>query len=318
MNSIEFMTTRANRGRRSHLERLGVANTGLPLSGGSRRRHNDRRVGAGMEVCGKWETRLSRILPILAMVLLSLGMFSLYLDLEIKGLKLNVIRLYLTFRPTAVISWGAWILLVTYPSLALWFLGSISGDSLSPFCRRSIASCASLIRVREWAARVRRRILVLNMILGTCLGIYTGIFLSGMVARPVWHSGVLGPLFLISGISTGAALLALFKVNHDLAKAFIKWDMAALIAESVFLALFLLDNATGTEAHRAAAALFLSGPYTGAFFGLVVVAGILAPLVIGWADLTEEAKAPLLAPVLGLIGGLALRFIIVFAGQALS
>ena len=159
---------------------------------------------------------------------------------------------------------------------------------------------------------------MLNMIVGTCLGVYTGIFLSGMVARPVWHSGVLGPLFLISGISTGSALLAFFKVNHDLARAFIKWDIAALIAESAFLALFLLDNTTGTEAHRAAAGLFLSGPYTGAFFGLVVVAGILAPLVIGWADLKKLAKTPLLAPVLGLIGGLALRFIIVFAGQALS
>ena len=54
----------------------------------------------------KWEPRLSRIVPILAMVLLSLGMLVLYLDLEIKGLKLNVIRLYMTFRPASPISLG--------------------------------------------------------------------------------------------------------------------------------------------------------------------------------------------------------------------
>jgi protein NrfD len=315
MNSIEFMTTRANPGIDPV---LSVWEWQIPvylfLAG----------LVAGIMIVasaqewrsvGKWEPRLSRILPILAMILLSLGMFSLYLDLEIKGLKLNVIRLYMTFKPSSVISWGAWILVVTYPSLGLSFLGSISPAGLARFVRKS-RLLRILVPVREWAARLRRRILVLNMIVGTCLGIYTGIFLSGMVARPVWHSGVLGPLFLISGVSTGAALLGLFKVNHDLTKAFIKWDVAALIAEAVFLALFLLDSMTGTADHRAAAGLFLSGPYTGAFFGLVVLAGIFAPLVIGWADLTKKARAPLLAPVLGLIGGLALRFIIVFAGQA--
>ena len=317
MNDIEFVTTRANPGVDPTLSVWGwQIPVYLFLAG----------LVAGMMIIAsaqewksaeKWETRLSRIIPILAMVLLSLGLFSLYLDLEVKGLKLNVIRLYMTFRPSSVISWGAWILLITYPCLALWFLGGISPSGLARFAGKS-RLLRLLMLVRDWAARVRGRILVLNMVVGTCLGIYTGIFLSGMVARPAWHSGVIGPLFLISGISTGAALLGLFKVDRDLTRAFIKWDIAALIAESAFLALFLLDNMTGTEAHQAAAALFLSGPYTGAFFGLVVAAGILAPLVIGWADLTKKAKAPLLAPVLGLIGGLALRFIMVFAGQALS
>ena len=223
MNDIEFMTTRANPGVDPTLSVWGwQIPVYLFLAG----------LVAGMMIVAsaqewksaeKWETRLSRIIPILAMVLLSLGLFSLYLDLEIKGLKLNVIRLYMTFRPSSVISWGAWILLITYPCLALWFLGSISPSGLARFAAKS-RLLRFLIPVRDWAARVRGRILVLNMVVGTCLGIYTGIFLSGMVARPAWHSGVLGPLFLISGISTGAALLGLFKVDRDLTRAFIKWD----------------------------------------------------------------------------------------------
>ena len=137
MNDIEFMTTRANPGIDPT---LSVWEWQIPvylfLAG----------LVAGLMIVasaqewkspGKWESRLSRIIPILAMVLLSAGMFSLYLDLEIKGLKLNVIRLYMTFRPTSVISWGAWILLVTYPSLALWFLGSITPSGLARFTAKN-------------------------------------------------------------------------------------------------------------------------------------------------------------------------------------
>lgn len=265
----------------------------------------------------KWEPRLSRIVPILAMVLLSLGMLFLYLDLEIKGLKLNVIRLYMTFKPASPISWGAWILVITYPSLALWFLANISPEGMNRFAAK-YRFLRFLVPVRDWAARIKGKILVVNIIVGTALGIYTGIFLSGMVARPVWHSGILGPLFLISGISSGAALLTFFKVNHDLSRTFIRWDIAALIAELGFLILFLLDNMTGTALHKAVAGLFLSGPYSGAFFGIVVLAGILAPLGMEWADLSKRIKAPIIVPMLVLIGGLGLRFVIVSAGQALG
>jgi formate-dependent nitrite reductase membrane component NrfD len=125
-------------------------------------------------------------------------------------------------------------------------------------------------------------------------------------------------LFLASGISAGAALLTFFKVNHDLTRTFIKWDIAALIAELGFLGLFLLDNITGTVLHKAAAGLFLTGSYSGAFFGLVVLAGIVVPLGMEWADLTGRANAPVITPMLVLIGSLALRFIIVSAGQVVG
>ncbi len=314
MNGTEFMTTRANEGIDPVLSVWGwQIPVYLFLAG----------LTAGIMIVAsiqewrfpeKWESRLARTLPLLAMLFLALGMLSLYLDLDIRGLKLNVLRLYMTFRPSSVISWGAWILLIAYPCLALWFFGGLSPSGLARFASKRRVT-RFLIPAGEWAVRMRTRLLMLNILVGTCLGAYTGVFLSGMAARPLWHSGTLPPLFLISGISTAAALLGLFSVHHDLARSFIKWDIAALVAESAFLALFLLDQSTGTESHKAAAALFFSGPYSGAFFGLVVFGGILAPLVIGWAHLAKKAKAPLLAPALGLIGGLALRCIIVFAGQ---
>ncbi len=55
-------------------------------------------------------------LPLLSVVLLSLGMLALFLDLEHK---LYVWRLYTTFQITSPMSWGAWILILVYPALLL-------------------------------------------------------------------------------------------------------------------------------------------------------------------------------------------------------
>jgi formate-dependent nitrite reductase membrane component NrfD len=51
-------------------------------------------------------------LALLAPILLSLGMTTLFLDLEHK---LFVFRFYTSFQITSPMSWGAWILLVIYP-----------------------------------------------------------------------------------------------------------------------------------------------------------------------------------------------------------
>jgi hypothetical protein len=49
-----------------------------------------------------------------------------------------------------------------------------------------------------------------------------------------------------------------------------------------------------------------------------VLAGIVVPLGIEWSELSRKIHAPLLVPVLVLIGGLVLRFVMVSAGQALG
>ena len=50
---------------------------------------------------------------------------------------------------------------------------------------------------------------VANIVLGVALGIYTGILLSSLGARPLWNSALLGPLFLASGLSAAAAFVHL-------------------------------------------------------------------------------------------------------------
>ena len=52
--------------------------------------------------------------PLVGLALLSIGMLALFLDLSHK---FYVWRLYLSFEPTAPMSWGSYILLLVYPAL---------------------------------------------------------------------------------------------------------------------------------------------------------------------------------------------------------
>ena len=61
-------------------------------------------------------------LAILAPIALSLGMTTLFLDLEHK---LYVYRFYTTFRVLSPMSWGAWILIIIYPVSFLQILSTL-------------------------------------------------------------------------------------------------------------------------------------------------------------------------------------------------
>jgi formate-dependent nitrite reductase membrane component NrfD len=66
--------------------------------------------------------------------------------------------------------------------------------------------------------------------------------------------------------------------------------------------------------HKAAAGLLLGGPFTAVFWVVVVGLGILLSLVIQSLAVSHRVRHTALAPLLVLAGGLALRFVIVYAG----
>jgi formate-dependent nitrite reductase membrane component NrfD len=67
--------------------------------------------------------------------------------------------------------------------------------------------------------------------------------------------------------------------------------------------------------HAKAAALLLGGPYTAAFWVFVVGLGILLPLALQSLMAAHRIPHTVVAPLLVIGGGLALRFVIVSAGQ---
>jgi formate-dependent nitrite reductase membrane component NrfD len=213
-------------------------------------------------------------------------------------------------------SWGAWILWLVYPVGLVFGLGSLE-DAERGVLRRWVPGFvrSAFEGLLAFADRRRRSILVAAVMVGTGLGLYTGLLLGTLPARLAWNSAVLGPLFLASGISTGAATLLLLKLDESERKTLVRWDLAAIAAELVLLALMLVGFGTSGEAGRAAAHGFLGGEYTAVFWSVVVLMGLLVPLAMEVIEARRQLPFVALVPVLILAGGLALRWILLVAGQ---
>lgn len=235
-------------------------------------------LAAGVMVLAAATRKYTMIL--IAPAALSAGMLALFLDL---AHKLHVFRFYTAFRVTSPMSWGAWILLAVYPATILF------------------------------AFRPTERLRRINIILGAALGAYTGVLLATL-GRAAWSSLFLAPLFLASGISAAAATAMLIAKSDDERALFRRWDVIAIAAEGAMLALFFLDLTANGARGRAAASLFFGGPFTAVFWSLVVIAGLAVPFAIELFE-TRRRIHVALAPTLILIGGLALRWIFIIAGQ---
>ncbi|HOH08427.1 MAG TPA: polysulfide reductase NrfD [bacterium] len=246
-------------------------------------------------------------IPLLGLVLLSLGMFALFLDLEHKA---YVWRVYTTFEIKSPMSWGSWILLLVYPALLVNFLLNVPawiGERL-PF-------------LKQWSQRIRsiknikRHLGKVNLVLGIMLGIYTGILLSALGARPLWNSAILGPLFLVSGLSTASALVHMIARDQSESEMLARADNLFLAIELFILALFFIGLLSSSEVQVKSAMLLLTGPYAAVFWVFVILTGIIIPLLIQNLSVSHHIKHTPIAPIMVIIGGFILRFIFVQAGQ---
>jgi formate-dependent nitrite reductase membrane component NrfD len=260
----------------------------------------------------------ARWLPFLAPALVSAGMAALFLDIEHK---LYVWRFYLAFRWTSPMSWGAWILLVVYPVTILQGLASIDDGQAARIggwllkIDRSDRLASWVAAARKWALPRAGTIGTVAIAAGAGLGVYTGILLSTLGARALWGSALLGPLFLVSGLSTGAAAMMLFRVSDEERHLLARWDLAAMGVEVALLALVIIGLATGGAESRAAAGLLLGGGYTAPFWVLVMAAGLAVPALLEILEFRLHLKPSLVTPALVIVGGFALRWIFVAAGQ---
>lgn len=246
-------------------------------------------------------------IPLLSFILLSIGMLALFLDLEHK---LYVWRMYVTFQPTSPMSWGAWILILVYPALIANMILRVPW-----YLPRKLAF------IQRWSEKINARpfyvrlIGIANIFIGIALGIYTGILLSSFGARPLWNTSILGPLFLASGLSSASALIHMIAKNTEERELLAKADNMFLSIELLFIVLFIIGLLSSTQAHIDAVKIILSGNYAPAFWVFVIGTGIIIPLIIQPLAIKHKIKHTPVAPLLVIIGGLVLRFIIVYAGQ---
>lgn len=245
--------------------------------------------------------------PLFSLIFLSIGMLALFLDLEHK---LYFWRLYTTFMIKSPMSWGAWILVLVYPVLILNFMLRLPDFLIIKFPALEILS--KKIRYNPKAVRALG---AFNIILGILLGVYTGVLLSSLGARPLWNSSILAVLFLISGLSSAAAFVHMIAKNKHESEMLAKADNTFLAIELFVIMLLLVGLLSSTEVHINAAQLLLTGDYAASFWVFVLGLGIVLPLIIQSLAVRHKVKHTAVAPMLVILGGLALRFVIVYAGQ---
>lgn len=221
-------------------------------------------------------------------------------------------KLLVAFEPRSPMWLGTWLLtlftLVSVPYAGLWL-----PPWLLPWRPDDVR------RWRMWLA-------LAGLPLGAGVGIYTGVLLGVLVARPLWNTPLLAQLFLISAMSSAAALLLVLLHRGSSAlehRALARADVALIAVELLVLAWMFVDAWTSTGTARTAMSALTHGLYGWVFWLGVVGFGLLLPLILEATSLrtgprhqgSRRASFASTAPLFVLLGGFTLRWVFVYAGQ---
>jgi len=253
-----------------------------------------------------------------APLVLIIGMIFIFFDLERKT---NMFWFFLTFQPFSPMSWGAWGITITIP------LSFLYGLSTVPEVKRSNMPFEFM---KRWSRRLEphmKKLATINFGLGIFLGIYTGVLLSAMLARPLWNSSILPVLFLNSTISTGAALLIIIANKTAVKLFYTKVDIWLIFSEIMVIMLFFYGQYTSTAVTKASAMPFFTFSHEYFFYFLsIMLVAILLPLalVLKLIEMKEDHADTLtratvmrmnISAIMILVGGFIIRLAFIYAGQ---
>jgi protein NrfD len=253
-----------------------------------------------------------------APLVLAIGMIFIFFDLERKT---NMYWFFLTFQTFSPMSWGAWGISITIP------LSFMYGLSTVPEGKRVNMPFEFMKRLSEKLSPHMRKLAMINFGLGIFVGVYTGVLLSAMLARPLWNSSILPVLFLNSAISTGAALLIIIANKTAVKLFYTKVDIWLIFTEIIIITLFFYGQYTSTAVAKASAVPFFTFSHEYFFYFLsIMLVAILLPLalVLKLIEMQEDHAETLtrstilrmnLSAIMILIGGFIIRLAFIYAGQ---
>jgi protein NrfD len=248
-----------------------------------------------------------RITPFLAPVLLVLGLLALFIDLRHK---LYFWQLYTNIKLQSPMSWGAWTLMVITPVSFIW---------CALHMKEIFPNWDWKFRWLKWLEdffnKYKKALAWVMLIYGIILGIYTGILLSAFNARPLWNTSILGPLFLASGLSAGAAATLILSKDKEERLQFARIDLVLIGIELFLIIHMFMGFLASTEVQIDAANMFLGGEYTAVFWVFVILLGMMIPALLEIMELRKFHIPAILPALLVIFGSFMLRFIIVYAGQ---
>jgi formate-dependent nitrite reductase membrane component NrfD len=214
------------------------------------------------------------------------------------------------FKSWSPMSVGAWALLLFGAFSGASFLGALAEDGR--FGLRRFSGAAGYLHKGPLGMIFQ----VLGCLFGFFIASYTGALLTAS-NQPFWSdSPLIGGLFLASAASTGIAALLLVLslrrgVPSDSVANLERTDRWAMLLELVML--IALVASLGS----------LAPAFVGSIYGILLIVvtlalGVIVPLVLSWRTHPLGARSTVIAAVLVLIGGLALRYAIVMAGQQVA
>ena len=161
-----------------------------------------------------------------------------------------------------------------------------------------------------------KKLAVVGSLIALGLPIYTGFDLSVHQHRPVWNSPLMSVLAVSLSIISGAAVASfLAKGEAKLLASLRQIMLVAGGATAVMLLALMVTTAYGGSAAELTYMFMTSGSMGVVFVGLGVVVGTIIPVAVLAIPFGRQANGIMLASVLLLVGGMALRYAILIGPQ---
>ena len=244
---------------------------------------------------------------IIAPIFLGIGLVMLMLDAE-AGLHNPLRFFWLIANPGSVMTLGVYFICVFMP----------------------VALVSALLEVLK--KPVPKWLTWIGIVFAFAVAAYTGFLLGVVKAFPLWNNAVLPILFVVSALSAGLAATSLVGLLVDRERFeqmwLIKKSHVILSAiEMVVLATMLVIVSAGSVEGAASVYSLVAGQYAPAFWGGIVLLGLVAPFLIeGYpvfiAKRVETSTTSMVVSVIGeagvLVGGFLLRLLVILAALPIA
>ncbi|MGI2261121.1 cytochrome c nitrite reductase subunit NrfD [Shewanella sp. GXUN23E] len=265
-----------------------------------------------------WRSRFVRAAAIIAPLAIWGGLGILVIDLT---KPFDFWKILVFYNPVSVMSLGVMVLMVFQVFMFAWLLLLFR----QPLQTRLADKWPRCVSALEWLRPYEATITGLTMILSLALGAYTGFLLSALPGYPLLNNPVLPVLFLMSGLSSGAAgallLGVLLKGQADSAEVkFIhKIEIPLILIELLVIFTFFAGLIlSGGQKQQAAANALGLGFWGWVFWGGIIGLGLSVPLAMN-LFMTASAKRRFgyvaFTACMSLLGVLLLRNFILYTGQ---
>ena len=225
------------------------------------------------------------------------------------------------FKYWSPMSYGSWILTGFGALTTITFLVALWGEQSAIRARTARLLSARLTGLVDTIPRMLGGGLIgalfqtLVLIFSYGLASYTGALLNATNQLFWSDSPLIGALFFVSAVGTGISVLLLLLllrrrrgVDHEVIEGLETADNWAMFLELIIIAGFFLSLGS------------LAGPLLLSPYGLAIVVGtavfgLIYPIVLHRFPRMLGSASPIIAAVLALAGGFALRWAIVWAAQ---